>query len=110
MSREGLGGSAGLDGVFVREVSADVCQRLIDVWILLAGPEVVSGASQGFSDVEEMRSIHVREQLCLKLLNIPDVPPNPRLQPVQQPPHEPSNRHPRTLVSRSRKVVPGSLI
>lgn len=74
----------------------------MDVWILLAGPEVVSGASQGFSDVEEMGSIRVREQSCLillqraKLLNIPDVPPNPRLQPVQRRPQEPSNRHPRT--------------
>lgn len=67
-------------GFLYERFSVDVCQRLMDVWILLAGPEVVSGASQGFSDVEEMGSIRVREQLCLillqraKLLNIPDVP------------------------------------
>lgn len=77
--------SAGLDRVVVREVSVDVCQRLTDVWILLAGPEVVSGASQGFSDVEEMGSIRVRERSCLillqraKLLNIPDVPPKSKI-------------------------------
>lgn len=55
--------------------------RLMDVWLLLAGSEVVSGASQGFSDVEETGSIHVSSDPPAesKAAPHPRRPPQPKI-------------------------------